>query len=231
MTIDFSKSGVPRAANAFTLRDLQETCVAKGFKKADADSSKPLAQVADVHTFFTSLGVTSMSTFKKRFNEEKLPDPYPGMTPLIAEKVSARARRTTTSERTSRPVVSREATEGLFYFRNRFCSRPKLRPKPKPKPKPKPPPPPPSVPRSPHPALRPPPLLLARAQDKPKVEKITWDVPDVSEYYTLAGEWENMKWKLLPKPGGAVMKPEDWRVPPPPGFRAKPCTLYPKRGP
>ena len=138
MTIDFSKSGVPRAANAFTLRDLQETCVAKGFKKADADSSKPLAQVADVHTFFTSLGVTSMSTFKKRFNEEKLPDPYPGMTPLIAEKVSARARRTTTSERTSRPVVSREATEGLFYFRNRFCSRPKLRPKPKPKPKPKP---------------------------------------------------------------------------------------------
>ena len=47
-------------------------------------------------------------------------------------------------------------------------------------------------------------------QDKPKDEKITWSVPDVSEYDALVAEWEGKKWRMLPKPGGAVVKPDDW---------------------
>lgn len=49
-------------------------------------------------------------------------------------------------------------------------------------------------------------------QDIPKEEKITWPVPDVSEYEELASSWEEKKWRMLPKPGGAVVKPEDWYV-------------------
>jgi len=37
-------------------------------------------------------------------------------------------------------------------------------------------------------------------------------VPPVSEFPTLAAEWTEKKWRMLPKPGGAVMKPEDWYV-------------------
>lgn len=48
------------------------------------------------------------------------------------------------------------------------------------------------------------------SQDKPKEEKITWSVPDVSEYDALVAEWEGKKWRMLPKPGGAVVKPDDW---------------------
>ena len=47
-------------------------------------------------------------------------------------------------------------------------------------------------------------------QDKIKEEVITWKVPPVSDYDTLAAEWTEKKWRMLPKPGGAVMKPEDW---------------------
>jgi hypothetical protein len=32
----------------------------------------------------------------------------------------------------------------------------------------------------------------------------------VSDYDTLAADWTDKKWRMLPKPGGAVMKPEDW---------------------
>lgn len=39
---------------------------------------------------------------------------------------------------------------------------------------------------------------------------ITWKVPPVSDYDTLAADWTDKKWRMLPKPGGAVMKPEDW---------------------
>ena len=47
-------------------------------------------------------------------------------------------------------------------------------------------------------------------QDKPKEEVITWDVPPMSEYETLKDEYEGLKWRLLPKPGGAVMRPAAW---------------------
>ena len=44
-------------------------------------------------------------------------------------------------------------------------------------------------------------------QDKPKEEVITWDVPPMSEYETLKDEDEGLKWRLIPKPGGAVVRP------------------------
>ena len=47
-------------------------------------------------------------------------------------------------------------------------------------------------------------------QDKPKEEVITWDVPPMSEYETLKDEYEGLKWRLIPKPGGAVMRPAAW---------------------
>ena len=39
---------------------------------------------------------------------------------------------------------------------------------------------------------------------------ITWAVPEEAEYDKLAAEWTDKKWRMLPKPGGAVMKPDDW---------------------
>ena len=44
------------------------------------------------------------------------------------------------------------------------------------------------------------------------MEKITWSVPDASEYDALVSSWEDKKWRMLPKPGGAVVKPDDWYV-------------------
>ena len=39
-----------------------------------------------------------------------------------------------------------------------------------------------------------------------------FDVPDVSEYATLSESWDgnHMKWRMIQKPGGAHMKPQDW---------------------
>jgi len=51
---------------------------------------------------------------------------------------------------------------------------------------------------------------LVAEKDMPKEEKVTWDVPHVSKYDELSKDWQDMKWRLLPKPGGAVMKPDDW---------------------
>ena len=48
------------------------------------------------------------------------------------------------------------------------------------------------------------------SQDKPKIERVTWTIPDVSEYDTLAAKLESLRWRLIPKPGGAVTKPDDW---------------------
>ena len=131
--IDFNLSGAGEsAAGPLTLKDVQQTCVDLGFVKKEVADTKPLAQRANVAEFFKALGVTSLSGFKARFYAEKLPQPYVGQTPLVAEK------------------------------------------------------------------------------DKPKEEVITWKVPSVTEYDELAAEWTDKKWRMLPKPGGAVMKPEDW---------------------
>ena len=32
----------------------------------------------------------------------------------------------------------------------------------------------------------------------------------MKEYDDLQAKWEGLKWRLIPKPGGAVTKPDDW---------------------
>ena len=44
-------------------------------------------------------------------------------------------------------------------------------------------------------------------------EEVTWECPAVEEYETLAKNWDKEhvhKWRMLPKPGGAVCRPDDW---------------------
>ena len=87
MAIDFELSGQGPSAAPMSLEDIQEAAVECGFTKPRVVSSKPNAQRANLNGFFKVLGVTCVSGFKKRFHGEKLPCPYPDMTPLIAEKV------------------------------------------------------------------------------------------------------------------------------------------------
>ena len=173
--LDFELSGQGETvAGAFALKDVQQAAVDAGFVKSDVGPEKPLAQRADLAAFFKTLGVSSLSGFKRRFYAEKLPKPRPGMTPLVHEKVSPRAvfpsllAEPNTLEAES-PESSADPTD-------------QTQPTPSPR------------------------------QDKPKEEKITWTVPPVSEFPTLAAEWTEKNWRMLPKPGGAVMKPEDWYV-------------------
>jgi len=90
--LDFELSGQGETvAGAFALKDVQQAAVDAGFVKSDVGPEKPLAQRADLAAFFKTLGVSSLSGFKRRFYAEKLPKPRPGMTPLVHEKVSPRA--------------------------------------------------------------------------------------------------------------------------------------------
>ena len=44
-------------------------------------------------------------------------------------------------------------------------------------------------------------------------ETVTWTCPPVEEYEELAKRWDKEhvhKWRMLPKPGGAVCRPDDW---------------------
>jgi acyl-CoA-binding protein len=44
-------------------------------------------------------------------------------------------------------------------------------------------------------------------------DEVTWECPSVDEYETLAKNWDKEhvhKWRMLPKPGGAVCRPDDW---------------------
>lgn len=50
-------------------------------------------------------------------------------------------------------------------------------------------------------------------KDKEQKEEVTWRTYDVAEYDRLSASYEDpktMKWKLLPKPGGQAVKPEDY---------------------
>ena len=180
MAIDFELSGLgPSAAEDISLEDIREAAVECGFTKPGVPASKTNAQRANLTTFFKTLGVTSLSGFKKRFHAEKLPCPYPDMTPLIMEKV--------------RRACSRSRHEGGAYL-NAASKASRLS----------------ELTRFPRRKLQPPTRKKKRTQDKPKVEKITWSVPDVSEYDALVSSWEDKKWRMLPKPGGAVVKPDDW---------------------
>ena len=44
-------------------------------------------------------------------------------------------------------------------------------------------------------------------------DEVTWEVPPMEEYETLSKNWDKEhvhKWRMLPKPGGAVCRPDDW---------------------
>jgi hypothetical protein len=121
MAIDFELSGLgPSAAEDISLEDIREAAVECGFTKPGVPASKTNAQRANLTTFFKTLGVSSLSGFKKRFHAEKLPCPYPDMTPLIMEKV--------------RRACSRSRHEGGAYLNaaskaSRLSRKPSTRPR------------------------------------------------------------------------------------------------------
>ena len=122
MAIDFELSGLgPSAAQDISLADIQEAAVECGFTKPGVAASKTNAQRANLTAFFKALGVTCVSGFKKRFHAEKLPCPYPDMTPLIMEKV----RRARSRSRRERGAYSRAASKASKASR---LSRPSTRP-------------------------------------------------------------------------------------------------------
>ena len=105
--IDFDLSGSGEtAAGPISLKDVQQTCVDLGFVKKEVADTKPLAQRANVADFFKALGVTSLSSFKARFYGEKLPQPYVGQEPLIAEKVMKATRRNPHQQATTTALLS-----------------------------------------------------------------------------------------------------------------------------
>jgi hypothetical protein len=86
--IDFSLSGQgPTIGGEITLQDVQKGACQRGFVKEGVPPDAPAAKRANVAGFFRILGVNSLTGFKKRFYAEHLPEPHPGMKPLIAEKV------------------------------------------------------------------------------------------------------------------------------------------------
>ena len=86
--IDFSLSGQgPTIGGEITLQDVQKGACQRGFVKEGVPPDAPEAKRANVAGFFRILGVNSLTGFKKRFYAEHLPEPHPGMKPLIAEKV------------------------------------------------------------------------------------------------------------------------------------------------
>ena len=112
MAIDFELSGQgPSVAETMTLADMQDAAVECGFTKPNVASTKTHAQRANLYGFFKVLGVTSVSGFKKRFLNEKLPCPYPSMTPLIAEKV-----RTTTDVHSIAHATHHRTTKTFLSF-------------------------------------------------------------------------------------------------------------------
>ena len=119
MAIDFELSGQgPSAAEDISLADIQEAAVECGFTKPGVSASKPNAKRANLTAFFKALGVTCVSGFKKRFHAEKLPCPYPDMTPLIMEKV-----RFSRSRGAPRRGVSARASNATSVFARSGHSR------------------------------------------------------------------------------------------------------------
>ena len=95
--IDFTKSGATDAAReyaeTFTLEMCRHTAEACGFVAKDAVPCQNNAKWMDKRTalqaFFFTLGVSSLTGFKRRFYSEKLPEPFPGLTPLLHDRVGA----------------------------------------------------------------------------------------------------------------------------------------------
>ena len=97
--IDFTKSGATNEARAYaetiTLEQCKHTAKACGFitkEEADGfvrDEMGVRNKRTDLNHFFFTLGVASLSGLRKRFHQEKLPEPFPGLTPLLHDRVRA----------------------------------------------------------------------------------------------------------------------------------------------
>ena len=102
--IDFMKSGATnearRYAETITLEMCKHTAEACGFvTKEDTEYQYPdvsnkeeirrRKKQTDLNQFFFTLGVASLSGLRRRFYTEKLPEPFPGLTPLLHDRVSA----------------------------------------------------------------------------------------------------------------------------------------------
>ncbi|ACO61095.1 predicted protein [Micromonas commoda] len=92
--IDFTKSGATDAAREYaetiTLEMCKHTAKACGFVEKDAVPCQNNAKWKDKRTalqaMFFTLGVSSLTGFKRRFYSEKLPEPFPGLTPLLHDR-------------------------------------------------------------------------------------------------------------------------------------------------
>ena len=40
----------------------------------------------------------------------------------------------------------------------------------------------------------------------------SYPVPEASQFASLAASFESLKWRIIPRPGGATMKPDDYYV-------------------
>ena len=102
--IDFMKSGATnearRYAETITLEMCKHTAQACGFVTTEDAEPNPLdvsgkeeirrrKKQTDLNQFFFTLGVASLSGLRRRFYSEKLPEPFPGLTPLLHDRVSA----------------------------------------------------------------------------------------------------------------------------------------------
>jgi len=102
--IDFMKSGATnearRYAETITLEMCKHTAQACGFVTTEDSEPNPLdvsgkeeirrrKKQTDLNQFFFTLGVASLSGLRRRFYSEKLPEPFPGLTPLLHDRVSA----------------------------------------------------------------------------------------------------------------------------------------------
>ena len=103
--IDFTKSGATNEARQYaetiTLEMCKHTAKACGFITTE-DTDPVNGNVSDLdpkvlrrrkqtdlNQFFFTLGVASLSGLRRRFYTEKLPEPFPGLTPLLHDRVSA----------------------------------------------------------------------------------------------------------------------------------------------
>jgi len=101
--IDFTKSGATDEARQYaetiTLEMCKHTAKACGFittgdtdpvNVSDSDAVvRRRKKQTDLNQFFFTLGVASLSGLRRRFYSEKLPEPFPGLTPLLHDRVSA----------------------------------------------------------------------------------------------------------------------------------------------
>ena len=103
--IDFTKSGATNEARQYaetiTLEMCKHTAKVCGFITTE-DTDPVNGNVSDLdpkvlrrrkqtdlNQFFFTLGVASLSGLRRRFYTEKLPEPFPGLTPLLHDRVSA----------------------------------------------------------------------------------------------------------------------------------------------